>query len=248
MKPDDFQGYYPYFIHIAIRKQETSVVDALIAAGANLEVRLDGFPPLISAIIYGNIDIVYMLIEAGADVHAEDRSDFLGAGSTALWWAARRGDIEVISLLLAKGAKVDKRSIEGWTPLFAAAHYNKPDAVRALLDAGADIDAKTHPIMTGAWMTLTPSLYDEKSTPIFTAADQGHIDVVRLLIERGANVNLKKNGCTPLDAAKKSHHTEIENMLLDAGGIVACVKGLSKGGRKRTRRDMNKKRKTRRKA
>jgi uncharacterized protein len=56
--------------------------------------------------------------------------------------AARAGDTARIAQLIESGANVDERGgVNNWTALMHAVHKNQPGAVRALLDAGADINA-----------------------------------------------------------------------------------------------------------
>ena len=56
--------------------------------------------------------------------------------------AAREGDTARIAELVKAGANVNERGgVNDWTPLMHAVHKNQPEAVVALLAAGADIDA-----------------------------------------------------------------------------------------------------------
>jgi len=59
-----------------------------------------------------------------------------------LCMAARAGDTARIAELVKSGADVNQRGgVNDWTALMHAVHKNQPDAVRALLDAGADVNA-----------------------------------------------------------------------------------------------------------
>ena len=75
--------------------------------------------------------------------------------------------------------------------------------VRALLDAGAPIDA---PGRHGV-------------TPLLLAATKGHLDAVRLLIERGAAVNAREGffRATPVEMALSGGHREVALLLLARG-------------------------------
>jgi ankyrin repeat protein len=75
----------------------------------------------------------------------------------------------------------------GLTPLHLAAREGQVEAVKALLEAGADVNQQT---------------VGDKSTPILIATINGHFDLARLLLDKGADANAAQhNGVTPLYAA-----------------------------------------------
>ena len=86
---------------------------------------------------------------------------------------------------------------------FAAARKGDAAAVKAFLDKGVDVNAKTR---YGA-------------TALSYACDKGHVEVVKLLIERGANLNVKDTfyGEVPIGWALSRDHVEIVKLLLDKG-------------------------------
>lgn len=99
----------------------------------------------------------------------------------------------------------------GQTPnedLLVAARRGDLPAVRALLERGADVNAKT---AYGA-------------TPLSYASDKGHVEVVRLLLERGADPNAKDTfyGATPISWAAGNKHAEIVRLLLKHGATGAA--------------------------
>jgi Ankyrin repeats (3 copies) len=101
---------------------------------------------------------------------------------------------------------------------FAAARKGDAAAVKAFLDKGVDVNAKTR---YGA-------------TALSYACDKGHVDVVKLLIERGADVNVKDTfyGEVPLGWALSHGHAQIVRLLLDKGasGIErALASGVQDG-------------------
>lgn len=161
---------------------------------------------------------------------------------TGLHAAAHRGDAAAITRLAA----ADRRALEardgnGRTPLHVATFAKRRDAIRALVDAGADtaaLDADRYDAVTiaavaddeptlalllslGASARRVTSRYD--GTALIAAAHLGHDGVVRRLIAAGA----------PLDHVNTLHWTAlIEAIVLGDGGPrhQACVRALLDAG------------------
>jgi ankyrin repeat protein len=111
----------------------------------------------------------------------------------------RRGDLEFGQRLLDRGADVNARDEDDWTPLYSAALNGRLDFVQLLLDHGAAINPLT----------------DIDQTPLYEASARGHVDVVRLLLERGADPNISdRDGLTPSDATRRR---EIVQLLSEYG-------------------------------
>ena len=83
----------------------------------------------------GDLDVVELLLDRGADVNSADT----WRGQTALMWAAAEGHAEVIPAMLSYGADVTARSAKGWTALLFAVRQGQIDVVQTLLEAGADV-------------------------------------------------------------------------------------------------------------
>jgi uncharacterized protein len=96
---------------------------------------------------------------------------------------------------------------DGWTPLHLAAFFGHPEVATALLDRGADVNARSTNAM--------------KNTPLHAAAAGGNIELVRLLLERGADANAtQEGGWTALHAATQSGNREMVELLLAHGAHV----------------------------
>jgi ankyrin repeat protein len=197
------------------------------------------------------IDVARLLLDKGANVNAQlkrrppyrnvpqDRGgdSILSQGATPLLRAARAGDTPMVELLLAHGALVDLPSNQGVTPLMAAAGVeyglrvtrgrNRTEegvlsTMRALLDAGADINARmvTEPRGESAAhllvieQRLSDFSYDYRGrqvpsaravphrTALHGAAMKGFTSIVRFLAENGADLYAKDaNGRSALDLA-----------------------------------------------
>jgi ankyrin repeat protein len=63
-------------------------------------------------------------------------------GGTPLHWAAESGHLEVVALLLEKGANVNAQNQHGETPLHRAAWDGHLEVVRLLLAKGTNVEAK----------------------------------------------------------------------------------------------------------
>ena len=86
--------------------------------------------PLMLAALKGELQLCQLMIQKGGDVNKP--------GWTPLHYAATRGHLAVLNLLLEENAYIDAASPNNTTPLMMAAHYGTPSAVKLLLEAGAD--------------------------------------------------------------------------------------------------------------
>jgi ankyrin repeat protein len=173
----------------AARRGDTAVLKLLLKAGADAgHANADGETALMAVARTGNVEAAKLLLKAGAKVDAREN----WGGQTALIWAAAQNQPAMIRLLASKGAEVDARSaVRNWgrrmtaeerpkdmnrggmSGLMFAARDGHIEAVRTLLQAGAD-----------------PNFTDpDDSTALIIALMNGHWDVARLLIEAGADVN-----------------------------------------------------------
>ena len=86
--------------------------------------------PLMLAALNNQFDVAQVLIERGAEVNRK--------GWTPLHYAATKGHIAMMRLLLENNAYIDAESPNGTTPLMMAAYYGTPASVKLLLEEGAD--------------------------------------------------------------------------------------------------------------
>ena len=129
---------------------------------------------------------------------AQDASD-------RFYQAIRNNDLSTLRTLL-KTSDVNLKDQKESTPLLYAAAFGSVDAVKILLDAGADVNAKNALLVS----------------PLLWCA--GDLEKVRLLVSKGADVNARsKQGQTPLlIAASHDGASEIVKLLLDKGADASA--------------------------
>ncbi|WP_353646128.1 ankyrin repeat domain-containing protein [Mesorhizobium sp. WSM2239] len=124
-------------IHDAAKKGDIAAIAAALDAGANVN-ESDGLAaPLHYAINRQRLDAAKLLIERGADVNAVSK-----IGGTPLMAAVAKNRFEFITLLLAHGANPNSTAGKQ-TPLHLAVKRGCLDCVKALVEAGADVNART---------------------------------------------------------------------------------------------------------
>ncbi len=181
------------------KMDSVDVIKALLAHGANPNLRLtDSIPPR------GPLDV----------------ADYtMGAGATPFLRAAKSDDLEVMRLLLEKGADPLLATREGVTPLMAAAgvgwrdgksHGTEPDAIEAIklcLDRGADINA----------------VADKGQTALQGASLRGADTVISWLISRGADVNKKEKIVQTFSTKVSALGTSTAGLAPSVPASLACT-------------------------
>lgn len=190
----------------ACRKGDYDAVKNLIEAGISPNhTGFNGRSPLHTLLLPVNEipekttnNILNFLIQAKADVHAEDTFGFTplaiatvggrestikilqnaGAvwkinskGQTTLGTTAANNGVEGIKLLIKAKANIEERNLQGETPLIEAASYGNRSAVEELLKSKADVNAQSK--------NLTSAL--------IAAASRGHARIAQLLLDNKAN-------------------------------------------------------------
>jgi ankyrin repeat protein len=174
--------------------------------------------PLLYAAREGHLDVVSLLVEAGAGIEKADAD-----GVTPLLMAVLNGQMPVAHYLLERGASVRASDWYGQTPLFAAVDLRNLDVpgptrengvdraaalrlVEAILARKPDVNARTRESLPQRrWITRLGSLSwvdFTGQTAFLRAALSGDVTVMRLLLQYGADANIATdNGTTPLMAA-----------------------------------------------
>ena len=124
--------------------------------------------------------------------------------------AARKGDVKKVQALLQSDPKLaSDRDNNGDTPLHLAALHGQFAAAQALIDAGANVNAKNN------YGAFTP----DQLWKVFSSSN--HQDPVTLLAVHGVDARDMANGYTPLDLAMfASRRKEMVQLLLSKGADV----------------------------
>ena len=212
-------------LHKACQAGSLPCVTLLLAAGVPVDepATTTGHTPLIEAIWFKRPHIVQLLLDRGASLSVRTHYGF--SLLDHMEYALKVNQIDQNRLEQAasyvharEAADCGLASAER---LVAATRAGDVAAARALLDAGAEVDART-PILGG---------FDDDHTALLIACRDGHADIVDLLIAAGADVNaVEPTFCAvPLHKATYNGHAAITARLCEAPGIDLDFRGATNG-------------------
>ncbi|TKS88396.1 Histone-lysine N-methyltransferase EHMT2 [Collichthys lucidus] len=182
----------------------------------------------------GLLEVCYMLIQAGAQVDAQDkdlRTPLLEAiinnhievarylfqngacvyhveedGYTGLHHAAKLGNLEIVNMLLETGqVDVNAQDSGGWTPIIWAAEHKHVEVIKSLLNRGADV-------------TINDK---ELNVCLHWAAYAGNVDIAELVLNSGCSLaSVNMHGDTPLHIAAREGYLECVTLFLSRGADI----------------------------
>ena len=162
----------------AAESGDTSSIDQLLNAGANVNCAIDGDgSPLIGASRNGHLEAVRLLLDRGADPNMPVRGD-----GSPLIMAAREGHADVVALLLDRGASIDKTVPDDENALIQASGSGQLAVVKLLVSRGADVNARI-------WVEGSSYSKGEWRSPLSMARKGKHGDVIDFLLTAGAREN-----------------------------------------------------------
>lgn len=215
-------------LHQAAIIGSVPMAETLLALGGAIDAANSATgTPLFEAINAGKTDVARLLIARGADVR---KTGALGRGP--LHWAARADQDTLVAPLVAKGADIELRDQQGVTPLMEAVMRAHTTAVvRALLESGADVNAKNRDVTVFEYAlggyyaaaAIVELLIDRgvSYTPVQTrpmlrvAAAGGSVALFRKLVDKHGD---------SLFADARANSTTMRNACL--GGSVEIVQAL----------------------
>jgi ankyrin repeat protein len=248
---------------LAAKNGFLEIVEILLAAGANVSAidkrsgEIEGDrQPLHYAVMGQNRAIVEAILKAGADVNA-----LTSGGDTPLNTAIGRGNLELMQLLVGRGAAVAKFNRRRFQPpLVAVATAQipleaKPAMIDSLLKAGADPNATDHRGTTTLHVLAIGHNVDDQNrlaaltallaagakdlpdkdagTALYTAACYKNVRAAKLLLDGGSNINQVAKRGTVLDIAEQN----LERARQDLDGRTQAIEEfvnmlISRGGKR----------------
>ena len=186
----------------AAQKNDLAKAQAILDRNPSLlRMRTPNGTLVLTATFYGASDVLKLLL-------ARTPEDALN-----LYEAATVGNARRLKTILGQSrVRVNEATKEeGFDPLGLAAFFGHSDAVKVLLDHGADVNQKP------------PSRF--ANTAVDAAVSGDHADVVRILLAAGANPNVRSEAnYTTLHKGAVHGNLEVVRMLLDRGADVHAIR------------------------
>ena len=170
-----------------------------------------GRSPVQQAALNGHMDIVSLLVDAGASWDHDPVDELIAA--------AMSGDQSAVERLLATDPGLRGRAIERWPDqLVRAAEQDSHAAVALLIELGFDVNARS------------------RTAPLHEAAMRGNLPVIRLLLDHGADPNIHDRGYDATPAGWAEHHGQREaQQLLESRRAVPPRSVERRSGRRNGR-------------
>jgi ankyrin repeat protein len=185
--------------------------------------------PMLTAARSGRADVVALLLELGVNVDVADATQQRGLHN-----AVAGGSLEVVKLLVANGADVDRPTLQFGGALGFAAHFGRRDIAAFLAPMSRDVPNLTNLGMKerlrelfAADATLVNAANPRSGfTPLYALPDDEDeaADMAAFLLTQGADPKVKnKDGLTP-------EHVARQRGLIDAADLMLADEGRA-GGR-----------------
>ena len=181
----------------AVEKGHLETVKLLIENGASLKTKtISNFTPLMTAANTGKTQVVKYLLSLGVEI------DETNNGWTALFYAATKGYLDTVQLLVNSGANLNHRSPKGRNLIIETAYKGHTAVVEYLLRK-----------------KMSPNSIDyEGVTPLIFASQSGHLEMAKLLWRYGAAMDYADAyGYDSMLAAINSGNIELIKYLISKG-------------------------------
>ena len=241
----DERDYTPLAYAASRTDTNDDMLRLLIESGADVNAGVDGSKnfPIGLAACAGNTSNVRLLLSAGANINFESPSGYTVLINVVHSLHDDEKLVQVIEFLVNNGAKIDCESDYGESPLSVTSRLGRFDAVRFLLDAGADPSPLqwTNLLKAVALGTCdeVQRLLDDgdklddrdrwERTPWLLASVVGDIEKAKLIRSAGANINdRERGGATALASCASRGNDEMLSWLLEIGADIEAVDDMGR--------------------
>ena len=167
----------------AIREEDLETMEKLLKHGADPNAESVGYTAILNAIADGNESIVSSLIDHGASLQNQGSPAWTPL-NYASFYDSLLGRIDIVKILIKKGADVNLPDVDGVTALDIAIGYDRQELAKLLMENGAKSGA---------------------DNSLYAAALAGNLAAVQKHIANGVDVNLiSKDGDSILSLARIS--------------------------------------------
>ncbi|MEO1434488.1 MAG: ankyrin repeat domain-containing protein [Bacteroidota bacterium] len=219
-------------LSMAIINEHLPTVEYVLSLGADVDLKNQNQPGSTPLMECSSKDIAFaqMILDHTPDIDLQDNF-----GDPAINWAAFYGNLDLIRLLIDKGAKTDQPSFHATHALIVAMKEWQFEAVDLFIERGhgiVDVDSSDLPLIqtirssdpnrfTEIFQKDKRELKDGSGTSLLgLAARMGQLEIVQQLLDAGANVNaVNPAGHSPLTLAARFNQLEVMDLLIqnDAG-------------------------------
>ncbi|CAF0887601.1 unnamed protein product [Adineta ricciae] len=231
-------------------------VELLLEAGADMfndrDKRERG--PIYLASFSNHVQTLEILLQY-AEQHGKTDKEKLSVNQidrysrTALHAAAELGHVEIVNVLLRRGASLAMKDDDEYTPLMLACKKNRLDVLKLLIEYISE-----HYQTARDRLSFFEERDDASNTALHISAAEGHSSIIKLLLEQGCDLRAKniisslpihcaaergrynsvrtlieqhsqidpndKNGQTPLHLAARNGHSDVVKLLLKNGAQI----------------------------
>lgn len=194
----------------AVCIKNKAIVKMLCDRGVPFDAIDNRPPPLHYAVWVDSVDVVQVLLDAGADLKQKTV-----LGYPLIRTAAEFASLEMVQFLIERGVNVNEVASDQRTAVHFAVLKRRGKILTALLEAGAQPN----------------TLNIDGQTPLHLAVTRGFIDMARLLVASGAYADYAdEEGVGYLDHAVEARSLEMVKFLLSSGvNVRRCRRGKMAG-------------------
>jgi uncharacterized protein len=220
----------------AARSGIAPAVRLLVARGVDVNAAetYQQTTPLMWAAAENHLDVVDLLIKAGADVNRQahvtsvkDRknADHPTGGFTPLMWAARAGNETMVRRLVARGANVNLKNGDDASAAMIAIYNDRFDVAATLIELGSDVnDGSLYMAVEMRDATTDQFAFDGSRRRPDHPNTQTALGLIKMLLDKGADPNKTFTG--QLHSTSMPNTDRFDNTPFFRAAIAADVEAL----------------------